>query len=248
MLKTLAIVQLCRGDRLAHDVTRRLAGKPLLEWVVRRVTDCQRLDGVIVALGNSPRDREIARLVPPDVPVFYGPAEDALSRYVAALREYPAEAVVRVCTENLFIDPVLVDRLVSTADAHRECDYVSYCSKTGKPAILAPLGVFAEWCRADALRRAHRETSDPLDRELVTRYLYSHPEKFQVRLIPVPPEFDRADVRLTIESEEDWDHVQAIFEALGPEALDWQAIAGLLDQHPQLRMRMAAMNRDRAEV
>ena len=63
-----------------------------------------------------------------------------------------------------------------------------------------------------------------------------------MRLIQVPAALDRDDVRLTVEEQEDWEHAEAIFEALGPESLDWQRIAGLLDQQPALRQRMAVLN------
>jgi hypothetical protein len=49
-------------------------------------------------------------------------------------------------------------------------------------------------------------------------------------------------VRLALEVEEDWDHAQMILEALGPDNLDWQRIASLLDEHPAIRERMAALN------
>ena len=77
----------------------------------------------------------------------------------------------------------------------------------------------------------------------MTPYFYSHPEKFNLRLIPAPPEIDREDVRLTVDLDEDWDHALAIYEALGPEWLDWQRIARLLDHQPALRSRMAVLNR-----
>jgi spore coat polysaccharide biosynthesis protein SpsF len=212
------------------------------------VTDCQRLDAVIVATGDEPGGQALAELVPPDVPLFVGSETDVLSRFAAALDRFPAYAVVRVCADNPFVDPVLIDRLVRTADLHPECDYISYCSQSGRPAILSAVGVYAEWCRADALLRAHREATDAADREHVTRYLYSHPERFRVRLIPGPLQLDRDDVRLTVDIEEDWEHAQAIYEALGPEELDWQRIAELLDQQPDLRRRMAVLNRRHAKV
>src|SRR5262249_33780980 len=142
-----------------------------------------------------------------------------------------------------FIDPQLIDRLVNTADAHPASDYISYCARNGRPAILSPLGVFVEWFRVKALRKAERDAKHAADREHATRYLYSHPEKFNLRLIPAPSELDRDDVRLTIDSEADWELAQTIFDALGPEQLDWQTIAGLLDHQPALRERMAELNR-----
>ena len=49
MLNTLGIVQVrSEPGTTVLKVGRKLGGKSLLELVVRRVTDCQRLDGVIV--------------------------------------------------------------------------------------------------------------------------------------------------------------------------------------------------------
>ena len=244
MLKTLGIVQACfPSQRFRCVVSRRLGGRTLLEWVVRRVTDCQQLDGVIVVACDLPEHGFVAELVPMDVPLFTGRQPDPLGRFVRALEEYPAEAVVRVRGDNPFVDPGLIDRLVTTAESHPNCDYVSYCSRDGRPAILSPVGVYAEWFRTAALRRAARSAGSPANREHVTRYIYSHPEKFNLRLIPAPTAIDRDDVRLTVDIEEDWDHTLAIFEALGSDEFDWQRIADLLDHQPALRSRMAALNR-----
>ena len=182
------------------------------------------------------------------MPVFFGEGDDALARFAKALEQYPAEGVVRVRGDNVFIDPGLIDRLVTTAESHPNCDYVSYCSRDGQPAILSPVSVYAEWFRSSALRKADRLARSPLDREHVTRYLYSHPEKFSLRLVPAPAEIDREDVRLTVDIEEDWEHALAIYDALGPERLDWQRIASLLDHQPALRSRMAVLNRVHARV
>jgi spore coat polysaccharide biosynthesis protein SpsF (cytidylyltransferase family) len=250
MLESLGIVQVfprtgsaACAPRVASTALRRLGGKSLLEWVVRRVTDSQRLNGVIVLLGDSPEEQRLRSLVPADVPVFAHRRSDLLSAYAAAIREYPAESIVRVCVDNPFVDPVLIDRLVVTARSQPACDYISYAAGDGRLAALSRLGIFAEWCRAKALLQADRQASDSSDRWQVTRYLYSHPEMFQLRLIPVPTPLDRDDLGLALDSEEDWEHAQAIVEALGPEVHDWQTIARLLDHQPALRKRMAVLNR-----
>jgi spore coat polysaccharide biosynthesis protein SpsF len=244
MLKNLGIVQACfHSPHFRCNVMRKLGGRSLLEWVIRRVTDSMRLDGVIVVAGKREDCRAMGHVVPRDVPICFDDGADPLARIAKALEQYPAEGVVCVRGDNLFTDPGLIDRLVTTAEAHPNCDYVSYCSRDGQPTILAPVGVYAEWFRSSALRKANRSAHTELDREHVTRYIYSHPEKFNLRLIPAPAEIDRDDVRLTVDIEEDWDHVLAIYEALGSEWLDWQRIASLLDHQPALRRRMAALNR-----
>jgi spore coat polysaccharide biosynthesis protein SpsF len=243
MLKTLGIVEACfRSPAARSKASRKLGGKSVLEWVVRRATDCQQLSGVIVVIFDDPESQFLSKLVPADVPVYAARKADALGCLAAALGEYPAESAVRLGTAYPFVDPMLIDRLVIAAEVRDQWDYVGYCSRDGRPAILSPTGMYAEWFRAEALRRAARRAREALDREQPTRYLYSHPDKFRVRLIPVPEQIDREDVRLRVDMEEDFDHAVAIFEALGPE-LDYQRIANLLHHQPALRSRMAAINR-----
>lgn len=248
-MTTIGIVQARLGSkRLPGKLARRLGGRSLLECVVRRVTDSQRLDRVVVATGDAADNALVRELVPRDVAVITGSESDVLGRFIDVLDIHPADAVVRVCADNPFIDPALIDRMVVAAADHPGCDYISYVSSAGRPVILSSVGVYAEWCRADALRQADRDTTDPLDREHVTRFLYSRPELFNLRLLPTPSELDRDDVRLTVDFEEDWQHAQEIFEALGAEDLDWQQISRLLDTQPAMRERMADLNRKHAKV
>jgi spore coat polysaccharide biosynthesis protein SpsF (cytidylyltransferase family) len=248
MLKTMGIVSACCGKAaIQAKASRRLGGKSILEWVARRATDCLRLDGVIVLVDDRPASRDVASLVPLDIPVFVARQPDALACLGAALEEYPAEAAVLIGGEELFVDAALLDRLVITADEHPECDYISYRCRDGRPAVLSPVGVYGEYLRTAALRVALRKAKLKADRQHPARYIYSHPERFTIRLIQAPAQIDRDDVRLSVDMEEDWDHAVAIFEALGPEELYWQRIADLLDHQPALRKRMADLNRVRAK-
>ena len=222
---------------------RRFGDTSLLEWVVRRVTDASQLSQVVVVCEEGSLSFEVERIVPPDVAVFTSNLPDPLSRFRAATNHFSADAVVRVQVGSPFIDPVLIDRLVNSACADSTADYVSYCSSDGQPVALSRYGVLAEWCRTAAIERADEEATDPLDRQDVTRFVFSRPDLFSMRLIPVPEQLDRDDLRLGINIEEDWEHAQIIYDALGPEGLEWQTIACLLDQQPEIRARMATLNR-----
>lgn len=243
MLRTLGIVEACYDtDRTRAHACRKLGGKPVLEWVARRATDCQQLDGVIVVTNSDLENQFVHRVVPADIPVYRSQFSDPLSGIAAALEEYPAEAVVRICSGWPFLDVTLVDQLVRTAHADDECDYACYCLRDGRPTVLCAVGVYVEWFRAEALREAARCARSPSDRQHVTSYLYRHPRQYHIRLIPAPEQIDRDDLRLAVDMEEDWEHAITIFEALGPD-LDWHRIADLLDHHPALRQRMEALNR-----
>ena len=247
MSTTLGIVEVPARSLADHQhsipspACLRIEGKPLLEWVVRRVTDSQLLDHVAVLI-DPKQQSTLQRLTPADVTLVIGQQPDALGKFAATLRRFDASQAVRVRVDSPFVDPELIDRLICTANAHPGIDYIGYRSEAGTPAVQTKLGVFAEWCRAEAVFQADRQASRPSERRDSMRYLFSHPELFRLRMIPIPPALDRHDVRLTVDVEEDWEHAQSIVEALGPDCLDWHAIAGLLDEHPTMRQRMAALN------
>jgi spore coat polysaccharide biosynthesis protein SpsF len=244
MLDALGVVQACFPTGWSESYLRRRFGdRSLVQWIIRRVTDSARLDGVVVLTRPGRSHEMIQDLVPLDVPVVSAEGPDLLSQLTKALEDYPTESIVRVRADSPFVDPTLIDRLVVAAESKPECDYASYCCHGGRPAVLTPVGLFAEWVRTDALRRAARLARDQADRDAVTSYLFSHPERFRVRLLPAPERIDRDDVRLTVDRDEDWEHALTIIDALGPEGLDWQRIAELLDHQPELRSRMAALNR-----
>jgi spore coat polysaccharide biosynthesis protein SpsF len=247
MLTTLGVVQVAPSSTLpALKANRGFEGKSLLEWVVRRVTDSQGLSGVIVVAPAGPEGDVVADLVPPDVPLFRSSRTDALGQLSDALITYPCTGVVHVGNDQPFVDPDSIDQLVGRANEYPNCDYIGYCLRDGRPTIQSSLGMFAEYFEAKALLTADREARHAEDRQQVSRYLYSRPERFAVRMIRVPSALDRHDVRLRIDTAEDWENAQQIVDALGDEHLDWQRIAGLLAQQPALRQRMAALNQSGA--
>jgi spore coat polysaccharide biosynthesis protein SpsF len=249
MVTTLAVVEVCPAiedvppmSPLAGMARRRFADKTLLEWLVRRVSDAERIDEIVVLTGDDAVSRSLAVHCPPDARVVSSDAPDPLGRLAEVARTQSCEGLVRLNVSRPFVDPELIDRLI-TAAMSCECDYASFVLHDGRPVIESQLGVFAEWCDAKALLRADRLAKNPSDRMMGTRLLYTRPELFAVKFVPVPPQLDRDDLRLAIHDEEDWEDVQLILDALGPESLDWQYIASLLDRQPVLRARMADRNR-----
>ncbi|REJ66860.1 MAG: hypothetical protein DWQ31_13080 [Planctomycetota bacterium] len=243
-MKTLGIVQ-AQGQLAAvgGGRLRKLGGVSLLEWVVRRTTESELLDQVVVVTSEG-NYNETAAAVPNDVAIFVGRQNDRLGQFCEAIDEYRPDHVVRICLDNPFTDPSLIDRLIITASEHPLLDYVGYCAADGRPALFCPAGVFSEWFTAEALQKADRESTDPQERNDITRYIQAHPELFHVRLIPAPAPLARDDLRLRVDLSEDWEHAEAICDALGPDELDWQGITRFLEHQPHIRRRMATLNRD----
>jgi spore coat polysaccharide biosynthesis protein SpsF len=245
MVTTLGVVEvlpavdgLSLKSPLAGIARRRFGGKTLLEWVVRRVGDSQQLSQIVVLCGDDPLSRTLADLAPSDVRTFVSHAEDPLGRLADAACQCRCDAVVHVSVSTPFIDPVMLDRLIAVGAGDDACDYAGYRLSDGRPAVESRMGVFSQWCRAAAVVRADHDARLPEERQTPTRHIYSHPEKFELRLLPAPAKLDRNDLCLAIQDEEDWEHVELILDALGPESLDWQYIMALLDRHPDLARPM----------
>ena len=215
---------------------RRFGDSSLLQWVLRRLSDAHHLDHLVVVA-----DREVSTQLPVNVDVYCNPG-DPLARLTAAAEAFDADLIVRVRLVHPLIDPELIERLIQTAKSHEQVDYTTYRLDDGRPAVLSPLGVVAELCRARALKAANQKATLPADRQDPTRFIYSHPELFQMRLIPLPASLNRPDFRLAISSQDDWEHMDVIMDALGQDDLDWRRISQLLEQQPAIRDRMAALN------
>lgn len=229
MISTIGIVCIPSSDtQPGNKHVRKFGSRPLLELVVRRLTDCQRVDQVLVVAGKEFEGGTLADLVPPDVPIYLSDRPDALGRLVCALKSTGARSLVKIEAEHPFVDPILIDRLVTTAEAHAQCDYIGFCFRDGRPVVHSPLGTFAEWFRADALRRADRQARTTEERDDVTRFVCSRPERFHLRFIPVPAELESDNVRLSVDDHESWEHAQTIYDWMGPEGFDWRSIAQVL--------------------
>jgi spore coat polysaccharide biosynthesis protein SpsF len=224
---TVAIIQARTGStRLPGKVLLPLLGQPMLRHVVRRTSRARSLDKVVVATTTLPEDDVIVALCDgDDVPVIRGSADDLLDRYVAAAEATQADTIVRITSDCPLIDPAVIDAAVEVFD-QTAVDYAS----TGLEPRTYPRGMDVEVVRRSALERAWREDADPGWREHATPYIYRHPELF--RIARVGTDDGHPDVRLTVDTPEDYELVRRIYDAIGRDDFGWRDVVRLLEQNP----------------
>jgi spore coat polysaccharide biosynthesis protein SpsF len=203
--------------------SRRLAGKvmlpvwremPLIELVLRRVRAATTLDRVVLATTAHPRDdslTSVARRL--GVAVFRGEEHDVLARFAGALERFPADAVVRVCADNAFVEPRAIEELVAWFEQAQPCDYAS----NHTPRSGLPDGIGSEILAAPALRRAAAEAVDAFEREHVPAFVLARPEQFRVAFAP-PPERPWPALKLDIDTLDDYLAMRALAARLTDEA------------------------------
>lgn len=198
----------------------------LLQRIVARFADVM---PVVVATTTAPGDDilvEIAGKVGADV--FRGSETDVLGRFVDAAGRHGVCKIVRVCADNPFLDMEGIGRLVDGMDGDGRLDYITYAKSDGTPAMKTHYGFWAEAVRLDALRRVAAATSDALWHEHVTNYVYSHPDDFNLRFLPIPQELEsNTRLRLTLDTEEDFELLQTIYARVA--SLGGVSIGNVLD-------------------
>lgn len=205
------VIQARMGStRLPGKIMAPLAGRPLLEHVVRRLQAAGREFGapweVMVATTNRAEDDLTEQLCGHlGVPCFRGDALDVLARYVAATADMNENAIaLRATADNPLYCP---RRTATVVHEHRayEVDYTSIRE-------LSP--TVPEVFRVGALRHMARVAVDPYQREHVTPFFRQFPWSYRVRLLPTDWQGLRPDLPLTVDTPGDLARLQGIFDAL----------------------------------
>ncbi len=90
-----------------------IAGKPMIQWVVERVKQAQKLDAVIVATDDQRIADCVQGLGIPDVQVAMTRPDhpSGTDRIAEAVQHLDADAVINVQGDEPLIDPALIDEL-----------------------------------------------------------------------------------------------------------------------------------------
>lgn len=227
---TVAIIQARMGStRLPGKVMKPIAGRPMIHHVVERTRRVDGVDRVVVATSNQAGERPLVEYVEglDQVELYRGPEDDVLRRYFDAARAFDARAVVRITGDCPLLSPRVSSRVVE-AYHRRECD-----GATNTLERTFPRGLDTAVVSLDALRRTHEEAASPADREHVTRYIWSNPDRFS--LINVTDDRDRCHHRWTVDEPADLQLVRWIYDALySPgEVFEYQRVLQVLDEHPR---------------
>ena len=185
------------SSRLPGKVLRRIGHLPLLGHVIGRLELLSNPWKVVVATSMDARDDAIVQWCErAGVATFRGSEHDVLDRYVKCARTLGFDHVVRLTADNPFTDVTELQRLVQY---HRACDF-DYTHAFG----TMPLGVGAEIFTRAALELSHVEGLAPHHREHVNEYILEHPERFHIGVLEVPANKRAPDLRLTVDTEDDW--------------------------------------------
>ena len=220
-----------RSSRLPGKVLRPILGKPMLELLVERIKGARRLCSIIIATTESVSDDPIEELAQRlNVNCFRGSEEDVLDRVLSAARTYKADVVVEITGDCPLAEPEKIDDMLVSYE-HMDFDFMA-----NRLDATYPPGLGFRIFRRATLEKVDRLTKEPVDREHVTLYVWEHPELFTIYNFQNNLNPRYWDLRLTVDNEEDFLLIQAIFEELYPEnpRFGLYDIIDMLERRPEL--------------
>jgi spore coat polysaccharide biosynthesis protein SpsF len=222
-----------RSTRLPGKVLKPILGKPMLELMIERLKRARTIDGIVVATTDQPADDGIAKLAQRlNVGVFRGSEEDVLARVLGAARAYQADVIVETTGDCPLHDPAIIDMVVSDFRIGG-ADFVSNVLK-----YTTPRGTDVRVFTTRALDEINRTSTDPADHEHVSLHFWEHPEKYILRDVLFGLPARAAQLRLTVDTPEDFELVRQVYETLYPTKPDFTLtdVLELFVQQPELSM------------
>lgn len=217
-------------------------GKTLLETVI---SNLQKVSGakIIVATSVNPNNDELESFLKErGITVFRGSEDDVLSRFIGAAEENNVDGIVRICSDNPFLDWHGVAALIEKAKTS-DADYIGY-RINDTPSIKTHFGFWGEFVTLKALKRVAATTDEKPAHEHVTIHIYTHPDEYKCEWIECPSFLQgRNDIRLTVDNIEDFENAQRAYATL----YDANPVFGLddvvkyIDSNEDLRESMKQM-------
>ncbi len=238
------IIQARMGStRLPRKILREFyKGQTLLETVIGNL---QKVEGtkLVVATSVNPNNDELESfLKEKGITVFRGEENDVLDRFIRAAEANNIDGIVRICSDNPFLDWHGVAALIEKAKTSN-ADYIGY-RINNTPSIKTHFGFWGEYVTLKALKRVAATTNEQMAHEHVTIHIYTHPDEYKCEWIECPDFLQgRNDIRLTVDNAEDFVNAQEVYKILHEANPDFglEDVVKYIDEHAELRDSMIRM-------
>lgn len=216
--------------------------KTLLETVISNLQKVKNAKIIVATSVNPNNDKLESFLKERDITVFRGSEDDVLSRFIGAAEENNIDGIVRICSDNPFLDWHGVETLIDKAK-NSEADYIGY-RINNTPSIKTHFGFWGEFVKLDALKRVAATTDEKAAHEHVTIHLYTHPDEYKCEWIECPSFLQgRNDIRLTVDNPEDFENAQKAYATLYMKNPDFglEDVVEYINSNEQLQKSMIEM-------
>lgn len=231
--KTVAIIQTrMSSTRLPGKVLLEICGKPVLEHVVDRISQCSEIDEIVIATTDDEGDRIIVEKAKElNCGYFTGDRDDVLSRYYHAAQNCKADIIMRITSDCPLIDTEVTNNIVRFYKEH-DYDFVANLVNPDVTTRSYPDGLDTEVFSFAILEEAFLKSDKRYYREHVTMYMHDNiKNKYCYR-----NDADYSKYRWTLDTQEDFDFIANIYKNLyKPDRIfSWMEAIRFIEENPEL--------------
>lgn len=226
------------SSRLPSKILKPFQSKTILSFLIDKLAVLE--IPVIVATTTSESDDQLVDYLEQNNYNYYrGSEQNVLERYIETAKHFEIENIIRITSDNPFLDIEILEELIDLFNSNRNDDYWSF-TLNNKPTVLSHIGIFAEIVSLDALVFLQKNFSDPSYSEHVTFGIYTNPESFKICFADKTEVFSKySNTRLTIDTPEDYENTQLIEKKFGNiSEVDFFEIGNYILSEPRLKESM----------
>lgn len=185
-------------------VIKPIQGKPMISHMIDRLKLAEKPDKIIICTSPIWQDDPLEEIAQQEsVGCYRGDPDDVLLRLTLAAEDHGIDTVVNCTADNPLVDPEYIDRLV---DFHHDLGYDYSCCRG------LPLGTFSYVLSYPAMVKAC-EIKGETDTEVWGGY-FTRTGLFTWEEMPVDSDVDWPGLRLTVDTPEDFELINRIFDEL----------------------------------
>lgn len=239
MKKILFLVQARSGStRFQNKVFENIYKNfNLLDLVVNRVTQSKFVNkkNMFVLIPNNENDNFLSEyLQSKKINCFRGDEFNVYKRFYDFLINNECDYFFRICCDNPFIMPEFIDNMIlKCRKKNHKYDYISYCNKFGKPAILSHYGFFCEMIKYETFINSKKFVISNSDKEHVSSFFYNK-NNFNNLFLKIPNKLDSYNIRLTFDTIEDLNVIRVLYLKLDKIDFSYTEVIDLLLQNNYL--------------
>jgi len=193
-----------KSKRLPRKAMLEIEGIPMIVHLIERLKQTKKANKIVVCTSTNKEDdvlEEVARRT--GVDFFRGSEDDVLYRLLCAAKKYDFDFIVSTTGDNPLTDPIYIDKIIDKFHKTK-ADFIT--------CFGLPLGTFSYGIKVSALQKVC-EIKKNTDTELWTNYFLKY-DIFRKETVEIEEELKHPELRLTVDTPEDFEVMKKIFAAL----------------------------------
>ena len=215
--RILVIVQArMESTRLPGKVLLDLAGKPVLQWIIERISNSKYVDKTVIAIPKTLQNKDIImnwrqRIWKDYALIFQGSMNDVIFRvlnaaYTIKIDKNLPDIIIDITADCPLVDSYYIDLFIEKL-VDNNLDYYSNIVKRTWPD-----GCDIQVYTLDALSSVYHKITNEKHKQHTGWNILQFPNDYKIGNYPAPKIFNYPEMRITLDTKEDYELLQIIFE------------------------------------